>query len=85
MKLTLEYANIPDVSAGLFLDHYHAMQGTFQQFPLGAMAKKGWGGNPNAIDAEPWGSAWRYEGPPQVKSVYPGVSNVRIDLIAATI
>ena len=85
MKMSLEYTNIPDAAAELFLTHFHAMQGTFRQFSIVAATKSGWAGDQGAIDAERWGSAWRYEGSPQVKSVYPGVSNVRVDLIAATV
>ena len=80
--------NITDAQAELFLDHYHSMQGTFGQFALvdGANGMKaGWKGNGDAIGAEMWGSRWRYERAPQLQSVYPGVSTVTVNLIAATI
>ena len=88
MKLQLEYANITDAQAESFLDHYHEVQGTFQQFEFvngGEGAKAGWAGNLDALGAVQWGSKWRYEGPPQLRSVYPGVSSVTVNLIAATI
>lgn len=85
MTMKLGYQNIPDAQAELFLDHYHEMQGTFQQFSIGPMARGGWAGNLDAIGAVTWGSLWRYDGPPQIDSVYPGVSTVSVSLKAATI
>lgn len=88
MKLQLTYENISDANAELFMDHFHDCQGTFQQFLLGtggAGAKRGWEGDANTIGAEYWGSRWRYENPPQLQSIYPGVSTVSVNLIAATV
>lgn len=88
MKMQLVYQNITDAQAELFLDHYHSMQGTFQQFELtdGANGMKaGWEGNGDAIGAVAWGSQWRYERAPQLNSVYPGVSTVTVNLIGATL
>ena len=88
MKLQLAYENITDVQAEQFLDHYHAMKGTFQQFELTdglEGTKAGWAGNGDALGAVMWGSQWRYAGPPQLTSVYPGVSTVTVNLIGATI
>ena len=88
MKMQLSYQNITDAQAEQFLDHFHSMQGTFQQFELtdGANGtKSGWKGNGDAIGAVAWGSQWRYESAPQLTSVYPGVSTVTVNLIGATI
>ena len=88
MKMQLSYQNITDAQAEQFLDHFHSMQGTFQQFELtdGANSiKSGWKGSSNAIGAVAWGSQWRYESAPQLTSVYPGVSTVTVNLIGVTI
>ena len=82
MKLSLTYANITDANAELFLDHYEEEQGTFGTFdsvPSGY--EKGWEGNASEIDAQTFGNKYRYEGPPQVVQVRPGVSTVKVNLI----
>lgn len=90
MTMSLTYSNISDEEAEAFLDHYHSVRGTFETFILGDTAnpgqpgaKGGWAGTGDAIGAEVWGSAWRYEGEPQLDSVYPGVSTVQVQLIGA--
>ena len=87
MKLQLTYQNISDKDAEAFVDHFHKMKGTFTQFLLGtgqAGAKEGWKGDLDTLGAEKWGSNWRYESAPQLQSIYPGVSTVTVNLIAAT-
>ena len=87
MKLSLSYANITDANAELFLDHFDAVQGTFQTFELarfqvGAGATRGgWEGNGDALGATGQGNQYRYEGPPQVVQVRPGISTVTVNLI----
>lgn len=82
MKLSLSYANITDANAELFLDHYDDMKGTFTTFTVGRdAAKGGWEGNADAIGAETSGNSYRYEGPPQLTQVRPGVSTVTVNLI----
>ena len=85
MKLQLTYSNITDADASQFIDHYHNMQGTYQQFDIGLNAKGGWQAGTAYIGAVFWGSQWRYESPPQLQSVYPGVSSVTVNLKAATL
>ncbi len=82
MKMQLSYANISDTEAELFLDHFDAMQGTFQTFVIGQLqeTKGGWKGRSSslsAIDA----NEYRYENPPQVAQVRPGISTVTVNLI----
>ena len=85
MTLQLTYSNISDAEAGQFVDHYHSMQGTYQQFDIGVDAKGGWTGGTAYIGAVYWGSQWRYDSAPQLQSVYPGISSVTVTLKAATI
>lgn len=84
MSLSLNYDNIPDSSAALFIEHYHEMKGTYQQFVLGTPAKGGWGSDLKWLGAVEWGSMWRYASEPKVQSVRPGVSTVSVELVAAT-
>mgnify|MGYP005990185627 FL=1 len=83
MKLSLSYANITDANAELFLDHYDEVQGTFQTFNIGGLeeSRGGWKGNKDAIGAAGHGNNYRYEGPPQVAQVRPGISTVTVNLI----
>lgn len=85
MKMRLTYSNITDAEASQFIDHYHNMQGTYQQFDLNPNVKGGWEGGSEYIGAVFWGSRWRYESPPQLESVYPGISSVTVNLKAATL
>jgi len=85
-QLQLGYANITDPNAKSFMDHYEAMKGTFQtfEFESGNDALNGWSpSTDNTLNAPP-GSKWRYAEPPQLESVYPGISSVTVNLISAT-
>ncbi len=83
MKLSLSYANITDANAELFLDHYDEVQGTFGTFAIGGLdaSRGGWKGNKDAIGAVTHGNNYRYEGPPQMTQVRPGISTVTVNLI----
>jgi hypothetical protein len=80
MTLELQYDNITDTNAELFLDHYDETKGSYSTFTLPTVALTGWSGNKDAIDATT-GNAWRYDNPPQVTNVRPGVSSVQVRLI----
>jgi hypothetical protein len=77
--LSLEYQNIGDSLAKQFLDHYDSTYGTYKTFALPAEALTGW----NAASYIPAATQmqFRYEGPPEVKSIRPGVSTVAVTLI----
>tara|TARA_Y100000004_G_C8920476_1_gene415189 strand:- start:29 stop:406 length:378 start_codon:yes stop_codon:yes gene_type:complete len=81
MKLSLTYANISDAVAQQFLTHYDDVQGTFQTFSVLTETKSGWSGNADAFSAAPQSNRYRYEGPPQVAQVRPGISTVTVSLI----
>ena len=81
MKLSLSYANITDANAELFLDHFDEVQGTFGTFVIGLDVRGGWEGNKDAIGAQTHGNNYRYESPPQVAQVRPGISTVTVNLI----
>ena len=83
MTLDLEYKNITDANAELFLDHFNEMLGTYSTFlmPVEAGARTGWTGNIDALGASTHGNRWRYAEPPSVDGVKPGFSNVSVKLI----
>ena len=85
MKMSLTYQNVSDANAGSFIAHFQSMQGTYQTFRLPAAARGGWKGSSSHLDAEAWGSLWRYSSAPKVDSVYPGISTATVTLISATI
>ena len=86
--LTLQYNNISDTQAEEFFTDYYAQKGTYTSFslpqPVTNNAGKGWTGSTDFFKAG-LGAQWRYAEPPQLTSVYPGVSNVSIRLVAAGI
>ncbi len=80
MKLALSYKNITDSNAESFLTHYDSVEGTFSTFTIPSAAFSGWAGSSSALDAT-GANAWRYEQPPQISSVRPGVSTVTVNLV----
>lgn len=79
-ELSLDYQNLLDAEAEQFLIHYDNVKGSFQTFDINASAKTGWAGSEDAIDAGAI-NRWRYAQPPQVTSVRPGRSSVRVNLV----
>ena len=83
--LSLEYKNITDAQAESFFTDYYAQKGSYQTFalpqPITNNAGKGWAGSTDFFKAGS-GAQWRYAEPPQLISVYPGRSTVRIKLVA---
>ena len=82
MKLSLTFSNIDDDDADLILSHYDEVQGTFQRFKLGGndFTLGGWEGS--ILSQQPvFDNKYRYEGPPQVTQVRPGISTVTVNLI----
>ena len=80
--LSLEYQNITDKNAELFFTHYKSVKGTYKTFTLPVnQIGSGWEGSNTFFRADT-GAQWRYSSPPQVTSVYPGVSSVSIKLVA---
>ena len=81
MKLSLTYANISDANADSFLTHYDEVKGTSRTFSVKPITKAGWSQGTDSLDAVPHGNKYRYEGPPQLTQVRPGVSTVTVGLI----
>ena len=81
MELQLQFQNITDAQANSILNHYDTAKGTYEVFSVPAAVKAG---SSASIDP-PASSKWRYKDAPQLNSVYPGVSSVTVNLIAATV
>ena len=86
-QLSLQYSAIPDPDAEAFVQHYIEQKGTFGAWAmtLTAGARRGWGGDYETLGVVASGNRWRYAGPPKLTSVYPGVSNVSISLVAVLV
>jgi len=80
MSLELNYDNITDTNANLFLTHFNEVQGTFQTFSAPSAVRSGWSGTSTALDVT-GANAWRYAEAPQITAIRPGVSSVRVKLI----
>jgi hypothetical protein len=79
----LSYENISDVNAQLFLADYEDRKGTFERFYLSDSVYEGWspGTADSKLDRGP-GTLWRYDAPPAIRSVRPGISSVTVKLRA---
>lgn len=91
-RLELEFKNIFDSQARLFLQDYYARQGTFKSWNFEPAASRsvfhGWDasgslaeGDTTVLEAFPYKMQWRYEEEPEIEQVSPGVSTVRVKLI----
>jgi len=80
MTLDLSYENIADTVADDFITHYDEVKGGFSTFTLPNEVRTGWSGTAGAIDV-PTGNNWRYESPPSITSVRPGISSVTVKLV----
>lgn len=80
VRLQLSYDNIPDTDADDFVAHYDETKGSFLSFTLPSQFRSGWSGTAGAIDV-PTDNEWRYESPPSIQQVRPGISSVKVSLI----
>ena len=83
-ELQLEFGNISDDNAALILQHYERVVPSDDW--VGFTSATGSAGASSALAAylqESGGSGlrWRYEGPPDVRSVVPGRSTVQVKFI----
>ena len=85
--MSLTYENIIDADAELFVNHYDEVRGTFGTFNIATAGlsdggKTGWVAATQTIGAGSYSSGWRYDGPPQLTQVRPGISTVTVNLVA---
>ena len=94
-KLSLGFSNITDSDAGLILSHYDDVMSVYDYVKFtnangsagiidpnsGHFLRKEIHNNAGTGETR-LGLKWRYDGPPQVTSVYPGRSNVECKFVA---
>ena len=81
-ELSLEFKNISDSQASEILQHYLSVIGDdYVQFSnsraLGGMKEV----LRNQVEKGSGAIKWRYDAPPEITSVYPGISTVRCSFI----
>lgn len=79
-ELSLSYDNITDAEAQQFVDHFDEVKGVYETFALPSAVRSGWAGSAATLDAVT-GAAWRYESPPSITSIKPGISSVQVKLL----
>jgi len=81
-ELDMQFRNITDERAGQILDHYLEVQGDDYVTFDATGALDGMGVEiVNRMETGRQALRWRYDGPPQITSVYPGVSTVSCKFI----
>ncbi len=80
-RLRLGFNNIKDDATELLLKHYYDTDGGFVRFPLSPSLFVGMSSELATLTQSPALIRWEYEGPPEIESVYKGISNVTINLI----
>lgn len=78
-SLSLTYDNITDSQAEQFVTHFDEVKGTYLTFTLPSEVRSGWAASAATLDAVS-GAAWRYDSPPTITSVKPGISSVQVKL-----
>jgi hypothetical protein len=84
-KASLSYEHIKDSDVDLFIKHYRESYGTLRRFPLDQKIYSGWKGMTTAGPNQafrPENARWRYEKPPKITNIRPGISTVQVSLIA---
>jgi len=82
-RLDLEYKNITDAKVVTLLTHYQTETAANTRFMLSSNVTNGMSGSLATIaSATTENLRWQYDGPPTVNSIRPGISSVRIALVA---
>ena len=79
--MALTYQNITDDLASDFANHFRSTKGTFENFAVAQEVYNGWKGDAPDQTFRGEKGRWRYNSPPKITSVRPGVSTVQISLI----
>jgi len=79
--LQLEYANVSDATVVTLIDHYRTQTAANRRFQVSSNVTAGMSATLAArANASVDNLRWEYAQPPEISSVHPGVSTVRIDL-----
>lgn len=79
--MTLGFQNIKDGKTYQILHHYYSTSGGFSGFRLPDEIFAGMSNNLIEITRQSQLILWEYESPPEVQSVYRGISTVTVNLI----
>ena len=84
-KLSLGFTNVSDAIASSILDNYESVNSDWDYVVFGD--SRGLQGMEEPLrtdvkDVPRKGAKWRYDGPPKVTSVQPGISNVSCKFVA---
>ena len=81
--LTLGFNNIADSDAAAILENYEDINSIWDNVTFnGTGVIEGASSQMQSYFVEGSGLKWRYDGPPEVTSVYPGRSNVQCKFVA---
>jgi len=81
-SLDLEFENITDANAAAIVEHYRTQTATNKRFKLSANATSGMAPSlKNYADGLADNLRWEYAGPPEIRSVRPGRSTLRVSLL----
>ena len=81
MELNLEFLNIPDEKTAAILQHYNGEGGTLRNFRVPAEIWAGMSTELMGLAVLPFNVNWAYAEPPDVESVFIGISKVRVKLV----
>jgi hypothetical protein len=79
-RMTLVFRNIKDAQTSEILNHYYETGAGFRRFALPSQVFAGMSDNLAALAKQSDLIRWEYENPPEVESVYNGISNVTVNL-----
>lgn len=82
-SLTLGFNNISDVDAATILQNYQDVNSVWDEVTFnGTGVVEGASSEMQSFFVERTELKWRYDGPPTVTSIYPGLSNVECKFVA---
>jgi len=80
-ELSLDFNNVADSAVVQIIRHYNDSSGGFSRFLLPDTIFAGMNITLRGLIQSPLGILWEYGGPPQVQSVFPGISSVSISFL----
>lgn len=80
-SIELQFQNISDANTKLILDHYYGQYGSYARFKLPDAVFSGMSTTLRGVVQTPTNILWEYAEPPQVESVFNGISTVTVRLV----
>jgi hypothetical protein len=79
--LELEFANIPEATVNIIIDHYNSQQGGTLGFAIASEILAGYSITLQNKTIYASGIEWLYADPPSISSVIKGISTVTVKLV----